>query len=126
MTNEELKAALAELNEAANRKLGEPMYIPMNLNLRGDWWSVDGYADYAMRRRFNGKSDQTPEGAIANMRADVEAWPTPEEANLHEFQRKVAEAIDYGNEKGIAAEWLNPIVEVARTMASNAITKVSK
>ena len=63
-------------------------------------------------------------GAIANMRAEFEAWPTPEEANLQEFQRKVAEAIDYGNEKGIAAEWLNPIVEVARTMASNAITKV--
>ena len=125
MTNEELKAALAELNEAANRKLGEPMYIPMNLNLRGDWWNVSGYADFHMRRCFNGKSDQTPEGAIANMRADVEAWPTPEEANLHEFQRKVAEAIDYGNDKGISAEWLNPIVEVARTMASNAIAKVS-
>ncbi len=126
MTNDELKAALAELNKAANRKLGEPMYIPMSLNLRGDWWQVSGYADFHMRRYFDGKSDQTPEGAIANMRADVEAWPTPEEANLHEFQRKVAEAIDYGNEKGIAAEWLNPIVEVARTMASNAITKVSE
>lgn len=45
-----------------------------------------------------------------------------EEQNLRTFQKKVAEAIDFGTEHGIEGKWLNPLVETARGLAENAIT----
>lgn len=123
MNNEEIKAALAELNLQANRKLGRPMYIPFTLTLSGEVWNVSGYEDPHMNLRHEGPFCDTPDAAIAGMLEKVPAWPSEAERNLQEFHRRVADAIDFGNEKGIAAEWLNPIVEVARGLASNAITK---
>lgn len=123
MNNEELKAALADLNVQANRKLGAPMYMPFTLTLSGEKWSVSGYEDMHMAWHHRGPFCDAPDAAIAGMLEKVLAWPSEAERNLQVFQRKVADAIDFGNEKGIAAEWLNPIVEVARGLASNAITK---
>lgn len=122
MNNEELKAALADLNVQANRKLGSPMYMPFSLMLIGEKWNVLGYEDPRMTPRHGGSFCDTPDAAIARMLDKVLAWPSEAERDMQTFQRKVADAIDFGNEKGIAAEWLNPIVEVARNMASNAIT----
>lgn len=123
MDNEKIKAALADLNLQANRKLGEPMYIPFVLRLDGEKWRAFGYEDFHMTQRHDGPFCDAPDAAIADMLEKVLAWPSEAERDLQEFQRKVADAIDFGNENGIAAEWLNPIVEVARGLASNAITK---
>lgn len=123
MNNEELKAALADLNLQANRKLGAPMYMPFTLKLDGETWHVFGYEDARLNLYHGGPFCDTPDAAIAGMLEKVLAWPSEAERDLQEFHRKVAAAIDFGNEKGIAAEWLNPIVEVARGLASNAITK---
>lgn len=123
MSNEELKAALADLNVQANRKLGAPMYMPFALKLEGEKWHIFGYEDRNLNRYHRGPFCDTPDAAIAGMLEKVLAWPSEAERNLQVFQRKVADAIDFGNEKGIAAEWLNPIVEVARGLASDAITK---
>ncbi len=123
MNNEELKSALADLNLQANRKLGGRMYLPFTLTLSGEKWNVSGYEDMHMALRHDGPFCDAPDAAIAAMMEKVLAWPSEAERDLQEFQRKVFAAIDYGHEKGIAAEWLNPIVEVARGLASNAITK---
>lgn len=64
------------------------------------------------------------EASIDKAAKHIAALPSTAERNLFAFQKKVADAIDFGNAHGIEAQWLNPLVETARALASNAITEV--
>lgn len=65
-------------------------------------------------------------GSLDEMFARAQSWidaqPSPEEAQKAEFQRVLAGVIDYGHELQIDAEFLNPLIAAARTLAENAIT----
>lgn len=66
-------------------------------------------------------SDGSLEDSIDAAEKHIAALPSTAERNLRAFQKKVAEAIDLGNANGIEAQWLNPLVETARALASNAL-----
>lgn len=65
--------------------------------------------------------DGSLEDSIDAAEKHIAALPSTAERNLRAFQKKVAEAIDLGNANGIEAQWLNPLVETARALASNAL-----
>lgn len=65
----------------------------------------------------------TPDECIAAAEDHIAALTltSAAERNLSEFQKKVAEAIDFGNEHGIDVQWVNPLIEMSRSLASNAL-----
>lgn len=65
--------------------------------------------------------DGSLEDSIDAAEKHIAALPSAAERNLRAFQKKVAEAIDLGNANGIEAQWLNPLVETDRALASNAL-----
>lgn len=125
MDNQALKDALVAAQTALVEKIGKQPYIELDLTLGqdGKWQCGGAYPDRDMNTRFDGKLCDTPADAIESFMQLVRDLPSPEQRHLREFHRKVADAIDFGNEHGIEAQWLNPLVETARALSSNAITK---
>lgn len=124
MNAEELTAALVAAHTALVEKLGKQPYIDFDLRLsQSGKWKVDGcYLESNMRDRLGGQNSDSPDGAIASVMEAIRKLPSPDERNLRSFQKKVAEAIDFGNEHGIYGQWLNPLVETGRKLAENALT----
>lgn len=123
MTNQEMKDALLAANTALVEKIGKQPYMGLKLTLDDDKWKVGGaYIDQSMRESFFGPSRETVKGAFDAVMRQIAKMPSEGERDLRQFQKKVAEAIDFGNEKGIEAQWLNPLVETARSLAENALT----
>lgn len=124
--NQQLKDGLLAAHTALVEKIGKQPYLPFILVLdnNGSWAVSGAYLDDKLRERFSGPYTETPEAAIAGVMEAIRKMPSENERNLHEFQKKVAEIIDFGNAKGIEAQWMNPIVEMSRNLATNAITQV--
>ena len=123
MNNQQIKDALLAANTALVEKLGKQPYLRLTLTLDGDRWCVGGaYIGSNMRDRIDGPFVVDPAAALAGVMAVIAKMPDPEERDLRQFQKMVAEAIDFGNEKGIEAKWVNPLNETARSLAENALT----
>lgn len=123
MDNQAMKDALLAANTALVEKIGKQPYIRITLKLDGDRWIVGGaYLDSGLNHRFDGPRSNDPQSAFDGVMDAIKKLPSPDERNLRTFQKKVAEAIDFGNEHGIDGQWLNPLVETARRLAESALT----
>lgn len=122
MTNDEMIAALEAANLALVEKISAQPSIALNLQLIERSWLISGYLDQHMRERIRGNCCPTPADAFASIQAVIAAMPSPEERDIRRFQSKLAEVIDLGNELGIDAEFVNPLIVMARNLASNALT----
>lgn len=123
MDNQALKDGLLEAHNALVEKLGKQPYLAFSLDLEtsGRWCVKGAYFNSDMRDCLTGPHCDTPEEALAGVMETIRKLPSEVERNLRTFQKKVAEAIDFGNQHGIEAQWLNPLVETARALASNAL-----
>lgn len=122
MDNQQIKDALLAANVALVDRIGHQPYLEIKLTLDGDSWAAGGaYLDSHMRDRFSGPSAGTPEEALEGVMLAIQKMPSAAERNLSEFQKKVADAIDFGNEHGIDVQWVNPLIEMSRSLASNAL-----
>lgn len=123
MDTQHLKDGLLEAHNALVEKLGKQPYFTFSLDLEtnGKWCVKGAYPDEDMRDYLGGPMCDTPEEALAGVMETIRKLPSEVERNLRTFQKKVAEAIDFGNQHGIEAQWLNPLVETARALASNAL-----
>ena len=123
MTNEQMIDALLAANTALAEKLGHKPYIEFTLILDDRKWRVgSAYIYPGMSKWVDGPFSDSIEGAFNGVMKVIAKMPDPAQRNLQEFQAKVADAIDFGNKQGIEAQWLNPLVETARALASNALT----
>ena len=125
MTYQEMTDALLAANTALNAKLGKPAYIGFRLSLRdsGEWSLGIAYHDVSMRDKTFAPNAETPEEAFRLAMEEIAKIPSEEERNMQAFQRQLAETIDMGRDLGIDVKFVNPIIETARELASNAITK---
>lgn len=123
MDTQHLKDGLIAAHAALVERIGKQPYLPFNLQLNNNsMWAVSGaYLDRDLREYLSGPHCDTPEEALAGVMEVIRKLPSEAERNLLAFQKKVAEAIDFGNANGIEAQWLNPLVETARALASNAL-----
>lgn len=60
--------------------------------------------------------------ALDNAAAFVAKQPDAEQAKLHEFMSALGKVIDIGNQHGIAADYLNPLVASMKKLSENIIT----
>jgi len=64
--------------------------------------------------------------SLADKIDEATAWvlahPSPEERKLREFQTALGHVIDLGRENGIDVAFVNPLAELAKALAENAIT----
>lgn len=123
MDTQHLKDGLIAAHTALVERIEKQPYLPFNLQLNnnGTWVVGRAYLDRGMREYLSGPHCDTPEEALAGIMEVIRKLPSEAESNLLTFQRKVAEVIDFGNEHGIEMQWLNPLVETARALASNAL-----
>lgn len=124
MTNEEMKSALVAAQTLLVDKLGKQPYMQLDLALTTSlkWVVGGGYPESNMSDRIDSPFCDSPEEAFAGVMEMLAKMPSPEERDLREFQKRTAELIDFGNEVGIEAKFLNPITEMARDLAENALT----
>ena len=103
MDNQALKDGLLEAHNALVEKLGKQPYIALSLKLgiNGMWFVGPAYLGSDMRERLDGPMCDTPEEALAGVMETIRKLPSEVERNLRTFQKKVAEAIDFGNQHGI-------------------------
>ena len=59
---------------------------------------------------------------FADINRKLDKIGTAEERAMKAFQAQLGALIDKGNELGISVEYLNPITEMARKLAENALT----
>lgn len=125
MTYQEMTDALLAANTALNEKLGKPAYIGFQLTLcdSGKWGLGVAYHDVSMRDKTYAPYADTPEEAFRLAMEEIAKIPREEERNMQRFQKQLAETIDMGRDLGIDVKFVNPIIETARELASNAITK---
>lgn len=125
MTYQEMTDALLAANTALNAKLGKPAYIGFVLTLydSGKWRLGNAYHDMSMKDKTKAHSADTPEEAFRLAMEEIAKIPSEEERNMQRFQKQLAETIDMGRDLGIDIKFVNPIIETARELASNAITK---
>lgn len=124
MDNQAMKDALLAANTALVEKIGKQPYIRLALSLFNDKWVVGGcYIDSSMKETLNGYCRVTQEDAFASVMQIIADMPSKSDRDLHQFHKMVAEAIDFGNEHGIAADWVNPLVAISRSLAENALPK---
>lgn len=123
MDNQAMKDALLAANTALVEKIGKQPYIRLKLYLDGNHWAVGpAYLDAGMNEPFFGPRPEDPHAALDGVMEAIRKMPSDKERNLQAFQKKVAEAIDFGNEHGIDGQWLNPLVETSLKLAENALT----
>lgn len=125
MTYDEMTAALLEANTSLNEKLGSPAYIAFKLIMRdsGKWTLGTAYHDLTMDEKTTCPFSDTPEGAFLAAMEVIAKIPSADDRKMQAFQKQLAETIDMGREMGIDVKFINPIIETARELASNAITK---
>ena len=64
----------------------------------------------------------TAQEALAAAAAYIAARPTPETAAMHQYMRKLGEAVDFGVSNGIAAEYVDPVRITQKAMTENLLT----
>lgn len=68
----------------------------------------------------------TATDALANAHAFIAALPDPETLVLRTYLGKLADAVDYGRENGIAAEYVDPVLITQKAMSDNLLTADAK
>lgn len=122
MTPAQMQDALLAANTALVEKLGHQPYLRLSLNLYYDNWQVGGaYTDPDLNTRIAGPSCDTPEAAFDGIMEVIRKILDEKTRNLREFHKKVADAIDFGNQHGIDTEWVNPLEVMSRKLSSNAL-----
>jgi len=123
MDTQHLKDGLLAAHTALVEKIGKQPYMPANLLLcNAGLWQVRGcYLDSGMNNHVSGPRRDTPEDAIAGFMDKIHAMPNEAELDLIQFRKLLSAAIDFGSERGIEAKWVNPVIETARALASNAL-----
>lgn len=120
--NAELKEALTKAQTALVEKLGEQPYIGLRLSLDGNNWICGGaYMEMNMIERLDGKPCDAPDDAIRSAMDAIAKLPSKADRGLREFHKKVAEAIDLGRDVGVDLQFINPLIEMSRKLAENAI-----
>lgn len=64
----------------------------------------------------------TATDALVNAHAFIAALPDPETLVLRTYLGKLADAVDYGHENGIAAEYVDPVRITQKAMSDNLLT----
>ena len=82
-------------------------------------WS-DKSAQYGSESEWISAS--TVDEAIARSEAFIASRPSAEQAKMNEFLRALGKVIDIGNEYGIEADYLNPLVASMKKLSENVIT----
>jgi hypothetical protein len=127
MTYDEIKTALAEIVPMMAEKglrLPEAM---AHINGQGQSWIIACHAKtpssfYADERKYFTIETTIP-AAIAEARAWVEALPTPETKAQTDYMRMLADAVDFGHENNIPAEYVDPVRVTQKAMTENLLTK---
>lgn len=125
MTNiEHIQARLIEADNALTEKRGRAPYLTASLQISTQFergCNARLYVDPGMEERIDGWGE-TPDEALDALMAKIAAMPDLETVAMHEFQRDLGKLIDKGRDLGIDIKWLNPITEMARELAENALT----
>lgn len=64
--------------------------------------------------------------ALDAVETHLAATPSQEERDLTKFQGMVAETLDFGRSANIDAAFINPLSDISKELASNAITKAGE
>ena len=126
MTYDEIKTALAEIVPMMVEKGLRLPAARINIDGEGDAWVTIAraktissfYADQC--EYFKG---ETPDEMIFAARAWVEALPTPENKAQTDYMRMLADAVDFGHENNIPAEYVDPVRVTQKAMTENLLTK---
>jgi len=65
-------------------------------------------------------------GILDDLDAFIAALPDPETLVLRTYLGKLADAVDYGHENGIAAEYVDPVRITQKAMSDNLLTADAK
>ena len=123
MTTEDIQAALDNLQDAMSEK-GIIMPDP-RLTMRG--FGTRPYITLmcaGSQRAFDGETikiimGDTVADAVDAACAYIAALPSPETAAMHQYMRKLGEAVDFGVANGIAAEYVDPVRITQKAMTDN-------
>jgi len=69
---------------------------------------------------------ETFAGVLDDLDAFIAALPDPETLVLRTYLGKLADAVDYGHENGIAAEYVDPVRITQKAMSDNLLTADAK
>lgn len=120
MTMQEIQARLDALSKAM---LAKGLVMPeADYRLRSD----NEPSVMVSRRKTGGRFDYDRHyqhfNTLDEADAAIAAMPDKASRNLTEFLSLVAKAADYGNEVGIDAELVNPLVVAMKQVSENALT----
>lgn len=59
---------------------------------------------------------------LVKLEAFIAKLPAPEEARMKEFMTALSDVIELGRQNGIAVEFVNPLAETMKRLASNILT----
>lgn len=104
--------------------VGKQPYIGgVTLSLRQyDDWNARLYANPHSEGGDIAANGETPELAISNLAKLILDLPRKEETEMRVFQAQLGALIDKGREYGIDVAYVNPLSEMAKALAENAIT----
>jgi hypothetical protein len=120
----EISKELIKLHIAQNDKTGTQNSSPIVMIRSADkrYVSLHMYdKDYKAAGLFHG---ETPAELFALAYHAIRNMPSAAEQRLAEFQKKLANIIDYGRENNIDVNFVNPLIAAAKDLAENAITHV--
>lgn len=73
-------------------------------------------------KSYRGFYSESVEAAFEAAETWLAEQPEPEVRDLQVFQKMLADTIDFANEKQIDVQFVTPVVETARALASNLLT----
>lgn len=124
MTQDEMQAAVDKLAAMMGEKgLRIPSAtVNINANAAGNVLLQWAKGNDSWASEYKAFTDGNLSDQIAAATAWIAAQPTPEERKLREFQTALGRVIDLGRENGIDVAFVNPLAELAKSLAENAIT----
>jgi hypothetical protein len=129
ITIQHLKAAIANLEAQLIDREMLSVYVDIELRT-SDYRIGTLYLRYKTRddaesqsKYFYAETWSDLGQAFADARAFVAALPSKEEIEHAEFMKMVGRAIDRGRDMGIEVQFLNPLSEMMKALATNALTK---
>lgn len=119
MTYEEIKAQLSALVKAMEGKSLTAPSASFDMSSDAD----DRVWLHAEELKPRGYSVFRGEDALSRAMEFIAELPDPEIAVKNEYMRRVADVVDYGKDKGIDDEYLEPLRGVNVAISENLLTK---
>lgn len=106
-------APRAELDIRANEGFSVHIQTTIDTKSLGGKWMQSFYGS-------------APRALLDEANAFIAALPDPETLVLRTYLGKLADAVDYGHENGIAAEYVDPVRITQKAMSDNLLTADAK